>query len=84
MKRQLETATEAPPELQSHDGADSTPEVLTAPELCKANDMGMQAPGDVAVSVLEPQAARTQPGGLLLLQLLWAKRRVTMQWALAG
>jgi hypothetical protein len=83
MKRQLETATEAPPDLQSHDGADSTPEVLTKPELFKANDAGLQVP-DVAVSVLERQAARTQPGGLLLLQLLWAKRQVTMQWALAG
>jgi capsule polysaccharide export protein KpsE/RkpR len=84
MKRQLDTATEAPPELQNHDGADSTPEVLTAPELFKANDVALQAPGDVAVSVLERQAARTQPGGLLLLQLLWTKRQITMQWALAG
>src|ERR1700688_4721363 len=84
MKRQLDTATEDLPELQNHDRADLTPEVLTAPELFKANEVGLQAPDDVAVSVPERQATRTQPGGWLLLQLLWAKRQVTMQWALAG
>ncbi len=95
MKQQLETATEAPPELESQDGGDSTAtvltapelrqaEVLTTPELVKVNDVRLTAPGDVAVPVLERQAAQTWPSGLLLLQLLWAKQQVTMHWALAG
>jgi hypothetical protein len=45
MKRQLDTATDAARELQSHDGADSTPEVLIAPESFKGNDVGLEAPG---------------------------------------
>jgi hypothetical protein len=60
MKQQLETATEAPPESQSHDGADSTPGVLTEPELFKTNDAGLEARG-VAVSVLERQAGAKAP-----------------------
>jgi len=35
------------------------------------------------VSVLERQAVRRHPGVLLMLQLLWTKRQVTMQWAVA-
>jgi capsule polysaccharide export protein KpsE/RkpR len=84
MKRQLETATEAPPELQSHDSADSTPEVPIAPELFKANDVRLQAPGEVAVSVLGRQAVRTQTRGLPALRLLWAKRQITMYCTMAG
>src|ERR1700719_3081416 len=80
MKRQTETATETPAELRSHDGADLTLEALTASELFKANDVGLQTPGDAAVSALERPAVRRHSGVLLA----WTKRQVTMQWALAG
>jgi hypothetical protein len=84
MKRQLETATEAPLKLESQDGAESAPELLNAPKLVGANDGGLQAPGYGAVSLLERQAVRTQPSGLPKLRLLWTKRQVTLHWAMAG
>jgi hypothetical protein len=84
MKRQLETATDAPAKLESRVGGELTPELLTGSELVGANDAGLQAPDDDAVSVLERQAARTQTRGLPALRLLWAKRQIMLRWAKAG
>ena len=84
MKRQLETATDAPPKLESRVGAELTPELLTASELVGANDAGLQAPDDDAVSELERQAVRTPTRGLPTLRLLWAKRHAMLRWAMAG
>ena len=82
MKRQLETATEAPPKLESQNGAESalellnSPELLNAPELLSANDAGLQAPTHDDVSLPEWDARRTQAQGLAKVRLRWAKRRL--------
>jgi len=85
VKRELETAIEAQPELKKPDGAESTPELQNAPELVHANDAGLQAPIRGAVSVPEWDAKQNQVRGLpKLLWLLWINRHVTLQWAMAG
>jgi capsule polysaccharide export protein KpsE/RkpR len=84
MKRQLETTTEAPLNLESQDGAESAAEFLNAPALVGANDAGLQAPTHGDVSVPKWHAVQTQPSGLPKLRLLWTKRQVTLHWALAG
>jgi hypothetical protein len=79
MKRQLETATEAPPQLERQDGAGSKPELLNA------DDVGLQAPNHGSkLSLPEWDAVRTQPRGLLQLRLLWAKRQLMLNWGMAG
>jgi hypothetical protein len=87
MKRQSEDAREAPPELQSQDGADaeSAAELLNAPELLNANDAELQAPIHGDVSLPEWHEVGSPARGLpKLLRLLWAKRQVTLHWAMAG
>lgn len=78
MKRQLETATEAPSELESQVGAESMPELLNA------NDAGPQAPIRGGVSVPECDATRTCTRGLPTLQSLWAERQLILHCGLAG
>jgi len=79
MKRQLETATEAPPQLESQDGAGSKPELLDVPELLNADDVGLQAPNHGSnLSLPEWDAVRTQARGLPQLRLLWAKRQLML------
>lgn len=85
MRRQLETAIEASLELKKQDDARSTAGLLDAPELPNASDAGLQAPMRGAVSVSESDAGQNQVWGLpKLLRLLWTKRQVTLQWAMAG
>ena len=85
MKRQLETATEAPPQLESQDGAGSKPELLDVPELLNADDVGLQAPNHGSkLSLAEWDAVRTQARGLPQLRLLWAKRQLMLNSAMAG
>jgi hypothetical protein len=85
MKRQLETATEAPPQLESQDGAGSKPELLDVPELLNADDVGLQAPNHGSkLSLPEWGAVRTQARGLPQLRLLWAKRQLMLNSAMAG
>ena len=79
MKRELETAIEAQPELKKQDGAESAPELRKAPELVHANDAGLQEPIRGAVSVSEWDAKQNQARGLpKLLWLLWINRHVTL------
>jgi hypothetical protein len=79
MKRRLETATEAPPELVHPEGAESTPELPNVPEFLNADDVGLQAPNHGSkLSLPEWDAVRTQARGLLQLRLLWAKRRLML------
>lgn len=83
MKRQLETTTQAPPELEIQDGAESTPELLSAPQLLSASDTALQPPMQTRPTL--PQSdAPTQALGFPKLRLLWANRHVTSQWAIAG
>jgi capsule polysaccharide export protein KpsE/RkpR len=85
MKRRLETATEAPPESVHPEGAESTPELPNVPELLNADDVGLRAPNyGSKLPLPEWDAVRTQPRGLLQLRLLWAKRQLMLNWAMAG
>jgi capsule polysaccharide export protein KpsE/RkpR len=90
MKWQSEDASEAPPELPSQDGAELAAELLDAPELQnapespKANDAGLQAPNHADLSLQKGGTRRMQTQDLPKLRLLWAKRQVTLHWAMAG
>jgi len=84
MKRQLETATEAP-ELESQDGAASKPELLNVPELLNTDDVGLQATDYRSkLSLPEWGAVGAQARGLPQLRLLWGKRQLMLNWAMAG
>src|SRR6202022_2170671 len=76
MKRQLESATDAPPELESQDRAESTPELLNA------NDAALQAPIHGHVSIPEWHGVGAQAESLSKLRLLWAKRQLMLYWGL--
>ncbi|HZV60139.1 MAG TPA: hypothetical protein VFF42_07340 [Candidatus Eremiobacteraceae bacterium] len=78
MKRQLESATDAPPELESQDRAESTPELLNA------NDAALQAPIHGHVSIPEWHGVGAQAESLSKLRLLWAKRQLMLYWGLNG
>ena len=84
MKRQLEGASEAPPELQSPDGTGSAAELMNASKLLNTNDTGLQAPIQDDVSLPEWNGRQRQARGLANLRLLWVKRQVTLHWAIAG
>jgi capsule polysaccharide export protein KpsE/RkpR len=84
MKRQLESATDAPPELESQDRAESTPELLNVPELLNANDAALQAPMHGHVSIPEWHGVGAQAESLPKPRLLWAKRQLMLYWGLSG
>jgi hypothetical protein len=90
MKLQLETATAAPPELDSRDGAESGPELpsppdlVNEPELQHANDAGLQAPIQAEATLAKWELTGIKARGLAQLRLLWAKRLIALYWALAG
>jgi hypothetical protein len=72
MKRQLETATEVPPELESRVGAESTPRLPDASGLLSGIDAELQALVQADAAFAERRAERKQVGILPTLRLLWA------------
>ena len=84
MKRELEIATEAPPELESPAYAESTPGLLNASEWLSANDAALQAPMHGHVSIPEWHGVGAQAKSLPKLRLLWVRRQLMLSWGLSG